>query len=128
MMNKINQKKKISIQIMLRFGFVLLTFYALELKSGFSFTSDAPACQHEVGPQMMMMMNYFCGTVDRRKAFSLISSRDHCQKSSPSWISDTPRAGFEPAQNMMGKWVVISSAGYDHMITWTMYQWKSTGR
>ena len=26
----------------------------------------------------------FCGMVDRRKAFSLISSRDHCQRSSPS--------------------------------------------
>ena len=49
---------------------------------------------------MMMMMNCFCGMVDRRKAFSLISSRDHCQRSSPSWISDTPRAGFEPAQNL----------------------------
>ena len=48
---------------------------------------------------MMMMMNCFCGMVDRRKAFSLISSRDYCQRSSPSRISDTPRAGFEPAQN-----------------------------
>ena len=35
-----------------------------------------------------------------RKAFSLISSQDHCQRSSPSRISDTPRAGFEPAQNL----------------------------
>ena len=32
----------------------------------------------------------FCGMVDRRKAFSLISSQDHCQRSSPSRISDTP--------------------------------------
>ena len=46
------------------------------------------------------MMNCFCGMVDRQKAFSLISSRDHCQRSSPSRISDTPQAGFEPAQNM----------------------------
>ena len=30
----------------------------------------------------------------RRKAFSLISSQDHCQRSSPSRISDTPQAGF----------------------------------
>ena len=43
---------------------------------------------------------FFCGIVDRRKAFSLISSGDHCQRSSPSRISDTPRAGFEPAQNL----------------------------
>ena len=49
---------------------------------------------------MMMMMNCFCGMIDRRKACSLISSRDHCQRSSPSRISDTPQAGFEPAQNL----------------------------
>ena len=33
------------------------------------------------------MMNCFCGMVDRRNAFSLISNRDHCQRSSPSRIS-----------------------------------------
>ena len=49
---------------------------------------------------MMIMMNCFCRMVDRRKAFSLISSRDHCQRYSPSRISDMPRAGFEPAQNL----------------------------
>ena len=49
---------------------------------------------------MMMIMNCFCGMVDRRKAFSLISSQDHCQRSSPSRIFDTPRAGFEPVQNL----------------------------
>ena len=43
---------------------------------------------------------FFCGMIDRRKTLSLISSRDHCQKSSPSRISDTPRAEFEPAQNL----------------------------
>ena len=36
---------------------------------------------------MMMMMNCFCGMVDQRKAFSLISSRNRCQRSSTSWIS-----------------------------------------
>ena len=30
----------------------------------------------------------------------LISSLDHCQRFSPSRISDTPRAGFEPVQNL----------------------------
>ena len=29
-----------------------------------------------------------------------ISSRDHCQRSWPPQISDTPRAGFEPVQNL----------------------------
>ena len=57
---------------------------------------------------MMTMMNCFCGMVDRRKAFSLISSRDHCQRSSPSRISHTPRAGFEPAKNLssgLNEWI-----------------------
>ena len=44
--------------------------------------------------------NLFCGMVDRLKVFSYISSRDHCQRSLPLRISDTPRAGFEPAQNL----------------------------
>ena len=49
---------------------------------------------------MMMMVNRFCGMVDRRKACSLNLSWDHCQRSSPSLISDTLRAGFEPAMNL----------------------------
>ena len=31
--------------------------------------------------RMMMMINFFCGMVDRQKAFGLISSQDHCQRS-----------------------------------------------
>ena len=58
----------------------------------------------------MMMMNCFCGIVDGQKAFSLISSRDHCQRSSPSWISDMPWAGFEPAQNLSSGFVEWSCA------------------
>ena len=49
---------------------------------------------------VMMMKNYFCGMVDQQKEFSLISNQDHCQKSSPSQISDMLRAGFECAQNL----------------------------
>ena len=59
---------------------------------------------------MMMTMNCFCGMFDRRKAISLISSRDHCQRSLPSRISDTPRAGFEPAQNLSSGLVERSCA------------------
>ena len=44
---------------------------------------------------MMMMMNCFIGMVDKRKAVSLKSSRDHCQRISLSQISDTLRVGFE---------------------------------
>ena len=54
---------------------------------------------------MMMMKNCFCGMVDRRKAFSLISSWDHCQRSSPSRICDMPQAGFEPTQNLSSGFV-----------------------
>ena len=46
---------------------------------------------------MMMKINCFCGMVDGRKTISLISSQDHCQRFSPSQISDTSRAVFEPA-------------------------------
>ena len=49
---------------------------------------------------MMMMMSCFCGMVDGRKTFSLISGRDLCQRSSPSRISNMPQAGFEPAENL----------------------------
>ena len=31
-----------------------------------------------------ILMNCFCGMVDRRKAFSIISGRHHCQRSSLS--------------------------------------------
>ena len=43
---------------------------------------------------------FFYGMVDRRKTFSVISSQDHCQRASPLGISETPRASFEPAQNL----------------------------
>ena len=73
---------------------------------------------------MMMTMNCFCGMVNRRKAFSLISSRDHCQRSSPSRTSDTPKAEFEPVQNLSlgwsSKWscaVVITTTSRCHAIS-----------
>ena len=49
---------------------------------------------------LMMMMNCFHAMFDQRKVFSLISSQDYCQRSSPLRISDTPQAGFEPVQNL----------------------------
>ena len=58
----------------------------------------------------IVLMNCFYDMVDRRKAFGLISCRDHCQRSSPSRISDTPRAGFEPAQNLSSRFVEWSCA------------------
>ena len=79
---------------------------------------------------MMMMINCFCGMVDRRKAFSLISSRDHCQRSSPSRISDMPRAGFEPAQGLSSgllEWscaVVITTKPRRHKLLWMGFKNK----
>ena len=71
---------------------------------------------------MIMMMNCFCRMVDRRKAFSLLSSRHYCQRSSPSRFSDTPRGGFEPAHNLHSnliKWactLVITTIPQHHNI------------
>ena len=64
----------------------------------------------------------FCGMVGRQKAFSLISTWDHFQRYSLSWISGTHthRAGFEPAQNLssdLGEWscaVVITTTPRRH--------------
>ena len=58
----------------------------------------------------MMMMNCFCGMVDRRKAFSFISSRDNCQRSSSSRISNSPWVGYELAQNLSSGLVEWSCA------------------
>ena len=74
-----------------------------------------------------LWIEFFCGIVDGRKTFSIISSPDHCQRSSPSQISDTPRAGFEPAQNLSSgivEWscaVVITTTPRRHKIhgEWT---------
>ena len=59
---------------------------------------------------MTMMINCFCCMVDRRKTFSLISRRDHCRRPSPSRISDTLWAGFEPAQSLSSGFVGWSCA------------------
>ena len=53
----------------------------------------------------MMMMNCFCGMVDRGKAYTLISIRDHCQRSSPLRSSNAPRVGFEAVQNLSSGFV-----------------------
>ena len=55
-------------------------------------------------------MNCFCGMVDRRKAFSFISSRDNCQRSSSSRISNSPWVGYELAQNLSSGLVEWSCA------------------
>ena len=52
-----------------------------------------------------LMMNFFCGMVDRRQVFSFISGRDHCQRPSPSLFFDTRWAGLEPAQSLSSGFV-----------------------
>ena len=75
---------------------------------------------------MMIMINWFCGMVDRRKTYSLISKKDDCQRSSPSRISDTPRAGFEPAQNLSSsflEWsctIVITTTPWRNIATFNV--------
>ena len=54
---------------------------------------------------IMIMMNCFCGMVHQQKEFRLISSWDHCQRSSPSHTSNMPQAGFEPVQNLSSGFV-----------------------
>ena len=49
---------------------------------------------------IVMIMNCVCGMINRRKVFSLISSWDHCQRSSTSRISNTTWIGFKPFQNL----------------------------
>ena len=59
---------------------------------------------------LMTMMIFFCGMVDRRKAFSLISSQPHCQRSSPWRIYHMSSAGSKHAQNLSWSFVKWSCA------------------
>ena len=72
---------------------------------------------------MMIMKNWFCGMVDRRKVLSLISSRNHCQRSSPSPISDTSRVGLEPVKIMSSGFVGWSCAVVITTTPWRHYTW-----
>ena len=71
---------------------------------------------------MVMLMNYFCYAVDQQKAFSLVSSRDYCQKSASLQISDMPRAGFESLQKLslgLAEWscaVMITTTPWHNMM------------
>ena len=91
----------------------------------FSFNHNVPipstiASMSLLMMMMMTMINSFCDMVDRRKAFSLISSQDHCQRSSPSQISDRSHAWFEPVQNLSSGLVEWSWA-----VVITITPWRS---
>ena len=49
---------------------------------------------------MMMKVNCFCGMVVDKRHLALFSFGANFQRFSPSAISETPGAKFEPAQNM----------------------------
>ena len=68
---------------------------------------------------MMMIMNCFYGMVDWQKAFSLIFSWDHCQRSSPSRISNTPWTCAEPEHRLC--WMNLCSND-NHCTTAPLYQ------
>ena len=77
---------------------------------------------------MVMMMNCFCSMVDQQKTFSLLSSRDHCQRSSSSQISNTPRAGFDPAQNLSSDLVLLKLCSSDnHYTTTPQFRYSACG-
>ena len=67
------------------------------------------------------LINCFLGMVDWRKVFNLISSRDHFQRSSPSRISYTLWAGFEPAQHLISG--LVEWSWYNH---YTIASWNRT--
>ena len=78
-------------------------------------------CIHMMMIMMIIMMNCYCGMVDRRKV-SIISSRDHCQRSSPSQISDaTSRiwTWFEPEFRLW--WMKLCSSNNHHTRRWAIY-------
>ena len=66
---------------------------------------------------------FFCGMVDQQKVISLISSREHCQRFSPSQFSDTLQAGFEPDQNLRSDFFKWTCA---EVITTTSQRQKNT--
>ena len=69
----------------------------------------------------MMIMNCFCGMALREKELSFIPSRDHCQTSSPSQISDMPRGGFELVQNLSSGFIEWNCAVVITTIPWHYY-------
>ena len=90
--------------------------------------------------RMVIMNNCFCHMANQRKAISLISSWDHCQRSSPWQNSTMLQAGFETMQNLsLGfvEWrcaIVITTtllqAGFllnQEVNSWNLHQYAPVG-
>ena len=84
--------------------------FSIELRTKFVWSHGVNDLKNLFDTTDLMIKNCICGMVDQRTAFSLVSSQDHCQRSSPFRISDTPRAGFERAQNLSSGFVEWSYA------------------
>ena len=78
-----------------------LNFFKTRIRKVWSKVSNA----FSISIVTMVMMNCFCGMVDRRKALSFISNQDHYQRSPPSRLSDMLHVGFEPTQNLSSGFV-----------------------
>ena len=50
---------------------------------------------------ILTIINCFCG---------MVSNRGYCQRSSPSRISNTPRARFEPVENLISGFIELNCA------------------
>ena len=80
---------------------------------------------------MMMKMNFFCGMVDGRKAFSLPSSRNHCQRSSANLRYVASRFWTCAEPEFRGSWMKLCSSdnnsifivhrGFHRFMWW--FQW-----
>lgn len=55
------------------------------------------------------------------KGVKLIVSRNSCQRLSPSWIHDPPRAGFEPAYNQTLSFVEWSVLWNNHSFNYVVW-------
>ena len=65
--------------------------------------------------------------VDQRNAFSLISSWDHCQKSSSSQISGTLQVDSEPGHKLSSDFAEWKSAVVITTTPWRHKGWHSKG-
>ena len=73
-------------------------FYKKAVLKNFALFTGKHLWKHSKTPTWWWWIVFVVWLTDERR--TLVSSQDHCQRSSPSRISDTPQAGFEPAQNL----------------------------
>ena len=70
----------------------------------------------------MIMMNCFCDIFDQQKVFSLMSSRNQCQRSSPLWISGMLQVVFKPVPNLSLGFAVVMKCSSDFCYTMALLE------